>query len=101
MKLSVRIPVKIQGLEEAEACCTENGLTILKSIDCTPKWGRLKHVSIAHEHRYPTWNEILEIKDIFFGDVDVMMIIPKKEDYVNIHKNCFHLWQTPESWDMR
>jgi len=100
MKLSVRVPIKMRGLEEAEACMSETGLKIMKSIDNTPKWGKLKHVSISHEHRYPTWDEILEIKEIFFGDTDVMMIMPKKENYVNFHPNCFHLWATPESWDI-
>jgi len=86
---------------EVEAFTSKNGLGILKSIDNTPKWGDLLHISISHKHRYPSWDEIVLLKNHFFGDMDVMMILPKKEDYVNVHKNCFHLWQTPESWGLQ
>lgn len=74
---------------------------ILKTEDNTPKWGWLKHVSISCEHRYPTWEEILSAKEHFFGDIDCMMIMPKKEDYVNLHPNCFHIWQTPQAWELQ
>lgn len=74
---------------------------ILSTQDCTPKWGWLKHISISCEFRYPTWEEILQAKEHFFGDIDCMMIIPKKKDYVNIHRNCFHIWQTPEEWGLQ
>ena len=74
---------------------------ILKSVDNTPKWGWLLHVSLSLPLRHPTWNEILAVKEHFFGDEDVMMILPKKEDYVNIHAHCFHLWKTPEHWGIR
>ena len=78
-----------------------SSLQVLVSEDNTPKWGWLKHVSISRPTRYPDWDEILEVKEQLFGDVDVMMVMPKKEDYVNVHPYCFHLWQTPEEWAMR
>ena len=80
---------------------TEDGIGIISSEDNTPKWGWLKHVSISRQDRYPDWNEILEIKELLFGDTCVMMIMPKKKYYVNIHPNCFHLWLTPEPWDIQ
>lgn len=73
---------------------------IFLSQDKTPKWGWLKHISISCQYRYPTWEEILEAKEHFFGDMDTMMIIPKKADYVNVHPNCFHIWQTPQEWGL-
>ncbi len=79
-----------------------NGIHVIESIDKTPKWGKLKHVSISKEYDYPCWDEILDIKLELFGDQkDAVMIIPKKENYVNIHKNCFHLWESPEPWDLQ
>lgn len=81
---------------------TLNGIIrVLYSEDNTPKWGWLKHISISHSGRYPTWSEILIAKEKFFGDIDVMMILPKREDYVNVHPNCFHLLETPEPWGLR
>lgn len=78
-----------------------DGLGVLVSEDNTPKWGWLKHLSISRHDRYPTWEEILEVKEKIFGDIDVMMIMPKKSDYVNVHQNCFHLWQTPQEWGLQ
>jgi hypothetical protein len=72
-------------------------LSVIGSKDPT-RHGELLHVSIARQDRYPSWDEILAVKEAFFGDVDAMMVLPKKSDYVNIHNHCFHLWQTPAEW---
>ncbi len=75
---------------------------VLESTDNTPKWGNLKHVSISKPDSYPSWDEILEVKLKLFGDrKDAIMVIPKRENYVNVHENCFHLWESPESWDLQ
>ena len=73
----------------------------LVSEDNTPKWGWLKHISISCPDRHPSWEEILGAKEHFFGDIDCMMIMPKQEDYVNVHQHTFHIWQTPEGWGLK
>ena len=79
-----------------------NGIQVIESTDNTPKWGPLKHVSISRPDCYPTWDEIVAVKLELFGDrKDAIMVIPKRENYVNIHENCFHLWESPESWDLQ
>ncbi len=100
-KLEGYTKFQLPDSRDCELFMTDNNLKILKSIDNTEKWGALKHISISHRRRYPTWNEIIQLKNKFFGDVDCMMILPKKENYVNAHKNCFHIWQTPQEWDIR
>ncbi|MGD8707111.1 MAG: hypothetical protein PVI88_00325 [Nitrosopumilaceae archaeon] len=51
------------------------------------------HLSLSRPNRYPPHEEILYIKNLFFGtDKKVIMIFPKKENYINIHKYCFHLF---------
>jgi hypothetical protein len=51
---------------------------------------------MSHPSRYPTWEEIGGMKEKFFGDdKTAMMVLPRKELYVNLDKNCFHLWQMP------
>lgn len=55
--------------------------------------GLWKHASISHAHRYPFWDEILEVRYTFFDDTDeVFQILPPKGEYINVHKNCFHLY---------
>lgn len=55
--------------------------------------GRYKHTSVSHKTRYPTWEELKEIKELLHGDVTVLQIMPPKNYYVNLHENCFHLWE--------
>lgn len=76
-------------------------LRILKSMENTKKWGWLKHISVSCDDRYPSWEELRTLKIYFFGDIDCMMMMPKKSDYVNVHRNCFHIWECPESWDIQ
>lgn len=57
----------------------------------SPEW---EHVSVSLKERCPTWEEMCQIKDLFFReDEAVIQIHPAKEEYVNIHKNCLHLWR--------
>lgn len=54
----------------------------------------LLHMSISHPKRYPSWDEILRTRYKFFPEnVELVMYLPKKGEYVNVHENCFHLWQ--------
>lgn len=55
--------------------------------------GLWKHASLSHPKRYPTWDEILDIRNTFFDhNNDVFQVLPPCNEYINIHKNCFHLW---------
>lgn len=53
------------------------------------KW----HLSIAHQgSRYPTWDEIKFARYTWIpNDVTMAMILPPKEEYINVHSNCFHI----------
>ncbi|NPV81906.1 MAG: hypothetical protein HPY52_16870 [Firmicutes bacterium] len=52
------------------------------------------HMSISHPDRYPTWDEIRDARYQFMPhDITVAMLLPPPEEYINIHENCFHLWQ--------
>lgn len=55
--------------------------------------GLWSHASITHPKRYPYWDEILDVRYTFFNSgADVFQVLPPKLEYVNLHKNCFHLW---------
>ena len=52
------------------------------------------HVSISRrDRRTPRWNEMCQIKDLFWNeDKTVVQFHPKKSEYVNLHESCLHLW---------
>ncbi len=53
-----------------------------------------EHVSVSRPDRCPTWEEMCAIKDMFWGEDDVVVQYhPRKADYVNAHPFCLHLWR--------
>lgn len=52
-----------------------------------------EHVSVSRTDRCPTWDEMCQIKDIFWDDEDcVIQFHPPRSEYVNCHPYCLHLW---------
>jgi len=50
------------------------------------------HLSISRPDRYPNWNEIRDTRyELLPDNCTMAMMLPPKEEYVNLHKNCFHL----------
>jgi hypothetical protein len=79
-----------------------NNVAVIATIDHTPRFGNLLHCSISHRKRDPFWDEIKAMRQVFFPSwVDVMMMLPAEEDYVNVHEHTFHLQQCPERWGIR
>lgn len=53
-----------------------------------------EHVSVSHNNRIPSWEEMCIIKDMFFEDEEVVMQLhPKKSEYINCNVFCLHLWK--------
>lgn len=53
-----------------------------------------EHVSVSRRDRCPTWDEMCQIKLLFWDDEDcVIQFHPPRSEYVNIHPNCLHLWR--------
>lgn len=79
-----------------------NGISVILTVDNTPRYGPLLHASLSHRRRDPYWDEIKAMREVFFPPtLDVMMVLPREADYVNVHEHCFHLWQTPQPWALR
>jgi hypothetical protein len=56
-----------------------------------PAW---EHVSVSTVQRCPTWEEMVYVKDLFWGPEEtVIQLHPPKSEYVNNHPNCLHLWK--------
>lgn len=71
-----------------------NGLTLIVARE-DGRW----HLSIAHAERDPSWEEIRDARYQFVPDeAHVAMILPPKDEYVNAHEHCFHLWEIKERW---
>jgi hypothetical protein len=60
-----------------------------------PKAARdLWHISISHPDRYPTWDEVADVRyELVPDDVTMAMLLPPRDEYVNVHAHTFHLWQ--------
>jgi hypothetical protein len=62
-------------------------LTVMVSRD-DGKW----HMSVSHPTRYPTWDEIRDARYEFIPDeITMAMFLPPRDQYINVHENCFHL----------
>ncbi len=53
-----------------------------------------EHVSVSRTDRCPTWDEMSQVKDLFWDADDcVVQYHPPKSDYVNNHPYCLHMWR--------
>jgi hypothetical protein len=53
-----------------------------------------EHVSVSLPSRCPNWEEMCYIKELFWEDTEcVVQFHPSKDDYVNNHNYCLHLWK--------
>lgn len=61
-----------------------------------------EHVSVSLKNgKTPTWDMMCFVKDLFFTDDEtVVQYHPKKSQYVNMHKNCLHLWRNAKGHDL-
>lgn len=74
-------------------------LTILVSQDEDDAGLVRWHLSISHPKRYPVWHEIRTARYKYLpADVFVAMLLPPLEEYVNLHENCFHLWEVRDEF---
>lgn len=61
----------------------------------------LWHISISHHKRYPTFDEIKEARYKFIpDDVTMAMFFPPRSQYVNVHPNCFHLFEVKDKFSI-
>jgi hypothetical protein len=74
---------------------------VIKAIAADEPMGKHLSVSFAPKPgstlRYPTWDELVEARYMFMPDnIDVVMHLPPRAEYVNLHDTCFHLHEHPE-----
>lgn len=55
-----------------------------------------EHVSVSLSHRTPNWQEMCWVKSEFWSEDEwVLEFHPAKDQYVNCHPHCLHLWRHP------
>ncbi len=74
-------------------------LTVFAGIEPGGPGGSMRwHLSISHPRRYPRWDEIAHARySVVPDEANMMMGLPPKREYVNIHENCFHLHEIVEA----
>ena len=85
--------IEIDGKSYMEIPNVNDGnLSVIVSKDK----GRM-HLSISHGRRPPTWSEIKEARYGYLPQVKyAAIILPPKEEYVDVHPFCFHVWEIAE-----
>lgn len=84
-----RIPGYPRGDDQNGAFEFKDGLrTIISS------GGGWEHVSVSRRSRTPSYEDMCRIKDIFWPDTQtVMQLHVPKDDHINCHEFCLHLWR--------
>ncbi len=54
---------------------------------------RWLHLSCSHRKRLPTWDEMVEVKELFLGeDAKAIQVLPPRKEWVNLCDRVLHLW---------
>lgn len=70
------------------------GMTVIWSYG-----GGWEHVSIDGKKRMPTWEEMCQLKDMFFEEDECcVQYHPSKSEYVNNIPYCLHIWKPIEQY---
>lgn len=97
--LGQRLPVSLDV--EGGVWSTDDGLSIIATIDPDRRVGRFLHVSLARQDRDPSWNEILMVRYTFYPKTtDVFMVLPKDGDHLNVHPHTFQMRDWPTGWEL-
>jgi hypothetical protein len=68
---------------------TNTGLRVIVSADAG-----LLHISASCDSRLPSWEEMKFLRYELGKSAEYMAIIfPPESEYVDLHKNCLHLWE--------
>lgn len=73
---------------------SQRGMTVIWSFG-----GGWEHISMDGKNRTPTWEEMCQLKDMFFDENECcIQYHPPKNDYVNNIPHCLHIWKPIEKY---
>lgn len=70
-------------------------LQVICSVSTIEGW-HWYHVSVSRPDRLPSWDMVTKVANEFLGDRVALHVIPKKKDYINLHRYCLHIWSPVE-----
>lgn len=70
----------------------KGSLSVIYSISKELDGKEWLHVSLARPNKYPPYEEIKYVKNIFIGNSKAIMVFPEAREHVNIHNYCMHLF---------
>lgn len=78
------------GVEPGAKAYRSGPLSVIVGWLDTSGW----HMSVAHPARYPSWDEIADLRyQLIPDDVHMAMLLPPSDEYCNLHPNCMHVYQ--------
>lgn len=76
----------------AKAFLSTTGIAVMAS-DLMINGKRWYHVSASRKARMPSYEDLVWVKEVFFGeDQPAYQVFPKKSEHRNFHPFCLHLW---------
>lgn len=84
---------QIQWSPDGGAFQHRSGLRVVVSGAIERDGKRWLHVSCSRRDRVPSWDDLKLVKEVFLGnDRLAVQVLPRAEEYVNIHPYVLHLW---------
>ena len=83
-----------------------NQFTVIQFGDASVRWFKMGKIracltlddnlgytlSVSHNRRYPTWDEVCHLRyELIPDNHTMMMMLPPKDEYINMHNFCFIL----------
>lgn len=95
LKYIPRLEIILTGEDGGAGRVFLNTNRLNKAASVIWSWGDgWDHVSVSYRNRVPTWDEMCEIKDMFFyDDEECVEYHPRKSQYVNVMPYCLHIWR--------
>lgn len=57
------------------------------------------HLSVSHETRMPTWEEVRDARYALVPDEATMaLLLPPRAEYVNVHEFCLQMYEIPREY---
>jgi len=88
--MDIKVPIECvevrNDMDWVRCFQTMNGLRIIVGKEPIG-W----HISYSRANRYPEWDEMRDMRyKIIPAGITLVMVLPPKGEYVNVHPNCFH-----------
>lgn len=88
----------IKGAGKYMRAWTYNGLLIIASVGEFDDGKEWLHVSLGRKSRIPSYDDLTRVKRDFIGDDrKAIMVLPEKENHVNLAENCLHLFYSKDN----